>query len=89
MQKSRSLHMVEWSMTGVERQRGEYRFTVKDKEGEIVWLVSEPVGIPLKIIGTTGTDLQVGFELAPGTTRPQAEALARAMNNGIAHIVLF
>jgi hypothetical protein len=81
--------MVEWSMTGVERQRGEYRFTVKDKEGETVWLVGEPTGNPLKIIGTTGEDLQMGFELASGTTRRDAEALARAMNNGIAHIVLF
>jgi hypothetical protein len=81
--------MAEWSVSGVERQRGEYRFTVKDKEGETIWLVGEPAGIPLKIIGATGTDLQVGFELAPGTTRREAEALARAMNNGIACIVLF
>ena len=81
--------MVEWSSTGVERQRGEYRFTVKDKEGEAVWLVGEPTGSPLKIVGTTGEDLQVGFELAVGTTRREAEALARAMNTNIAHIVLF
>jgi len=81
--------MVEWSSTGVERQRGEYRFTVKDQEGETVWLVGEPTGSPLKIIGTTGEDLQVGFALAASTTRRDAEALAQAMNTRIAYIVLF
>jgi hypothetical protein len=81
--------MVEWSMTGVERRRGEYRFTVKDKEGETVWLVGEPAGSSLKIIGTAGEDLQVGFELAAGTTRCDAEALAQATNKCIAYIVLF
>ena len=67
--------MVEWSKPGVERQRGDYKFIVKYKEGETVWLVGEPAGNPLKIIGTTGEDLQVGFELAAGTTRSDAEAL--------------
>jgi len=81
--------MVEWSRPGVERQRGEYHFTVKDKEGETVWLVAEPAGSPLKIIGTAGEDLQVGFDLAPGTTRSDAEALAQVMNRRIANIVLF
>lgn len=81
--------MVEWSMTGVERQQGAYRFTVKDKEVNAVWIVAEPAGAPLKIIGTGGDDLQVGFELAAGTTRSDAEALARAMNRIIAQIVLF
>ena len=81
--------MVEWSSAGVERQRGEYHFTVKDKEGETVWLVAEPAGSPLKIIGTAGEDLQVGFDLAPGTTRSDAEALAQVMNRRIANIVLF
>jgi hypothetical protein len=59
----------------------------KDKEGEIVWLVGEPAGSAL--IGTTGEDLQVGFELPAGTTGCDAEALARAMNKCIAYIVLF
>jgi hypothetical protein len=81
--------MTEWVMNGVERQRGQYRFTVKDKEGDDVWLGCEPAGNPLKIIGTKGEDLQVGFDLAPGTTRSEAEALVRAMNNAITHIVLF
>ena len=49
----------------------------------------EPTGSPLKIIGTTGEDLQVGFALAAGTTRRDAEALAQAMNTRIAYIVLF
>jgi hypothetical protein len=31
--------MVEWSLTGVERQHGAYRFVVKDKEGDEVWIV--------------------------------------------------
>ena len=81
--------MTEWVANGVEPQRGEYRFRVKEKEGGTVWLGCEPAGIALKIVSTNGEDLQVGFDLAPGTTRSEAEALARAMNNGITHIVLF
>jgi hypothetical protein len=81
--------VVEWNMTGVERQRGTYRFIVKDKEGDAVWIVAEPAGTPLKIIGTTGEDLQVGFDLEAGTPRIEAEALARAMNNIIVQIALF
>ena len=81
--------MVEWVMTGVEPQRGEYRFTVKDKEGDTVWLVGEPAGSPLKIISTTGDDLQVAFDLTVGTTSHEAEALAETMNRYIASIVLF
>ncbi len=81
--------MMEWGMNGVEPQRGEYRFTVKDKEGDAVYLACEPTGIALKIIGTNGEDLQVGFDLALGTTRREAEALVRAMNKCITHIVLF
>ena len=45
-----------------------------------------PTGVPLKIIGPTGEDLHVGFDLAPGTTMDQAHALARAMNSRITHI---
>jgi hypothetical protein len=81
--------MIQWVMNGVEPQRGKYRFKVKDKEGDAVWLACEPAGVPLKIVGTKGDDLQVGFDLTPGTTRSEAEALVRAMNKAITHIVLF
>jgi hypothetical protein len=81
--------MTKFHMTGTQRQSGEYRWTVKDEEGETFWLVGEPVGVPLKIIGTKGEDLQVGFDLTPGTTEDEAYALARAMNSRITHIVLF
>jgi hypothetical protein len=81
--------MVEWSMTGVECQQGAYRFTVKDKEADVAWIVAEPAGAPLKIVGTTGDDLHVGFELAAGSTRSDAEALTRTMNKFITHIVRF
>ncbi len=81
--------MTEWVATGVEPQRGEYRFRVKDREGDEFCLACEPVGIALKIIGSTGEDLQVGFDLSPGTTRSEAEDLVRAMNKAITHIVLF
>jgi hypothetical protein len=81
--------MTEWVANGVEPQRGEYRFTVKDEEGDAVYLACEPVGIALKIVGTNGEDLQVGFDLVPGTTRSEAEALALAMNSAITHIVVF
>jgi hypothetical protein len=51
------------------------------------WSASRSL-LSLKIIGNTGEDLQVGSELAVDTTRC-AEALARAMDKCIAHIVLF
>jgi hypothetical protein len=80
--------MATFHMTGVEPQRGEYRWTVKEKANGAPWLCGEPTGVPLKIIGPTGEDLGVGFDLAAGTTLDQAHALARAMNNRITHIVL-
>lgn len=81
--------MTEFHMVGVDPQRGEYRFTVKEKADGMPWLVGEPVGVPLRIIGTTGDDLQVGFDLVPGTTLDEAQAIARTMNDCIARIVLF
>jgi hypothetical protein len=81
--------MVEWYTSGVEPHSGEYCFKVKDKEGEVVWIAAEPTGVPLKIIGSKGRDLQVGFDLAPGTTPSEARTLADAMNKGIVQIVLF
>jgi hypothetical protein len=68
-------------------QRGEYRFTIKDKEGDECWLFCEPTGVTLK--NANGKDLQVGFGLAPGITRNEVESLAQAMNKAITHIVLF
>ena len=81
--------MTTFYMTGVEPQRGEYRWTVKDNTDGTPFLVGEPTGVPLKIVGTTGEDLQVGFELAPRTKLNDAKAIARLMNHRITHIVLF
>jgi hypothetical protein len=36
-----------------------------------------PTGVPLKIIGPTGEDLHVGFDLAPGTTNVACQRCAR------------
>ena len=53
------------------------------------WLTGEPIGTPLKIVGTEGEDLHIGFTLEAGTTRGQAFSLARVMNKHIAAIKLF
>jgi hypothetical protein len=76
-------------ITGVERQRGQYRFTVKEKEDGTPWIAGEPVGDTLKIIGPKGDDLEIGFMLRPGTTIQQAHEVARCMNNWIVDTVLF
>ena len=81
--------MTTFHMTGVEPQRGEYRWTVKENTDGTPFLVGEPTGVPLKTVGTTGEDLQVGFELAPRTKLNDAKAIARLMNHRITHIVLF
>jgi hypothetical protein len=80
--------MATWYKLGTEPQRGEYHWTVKDKEGDEVWIAGEPTGDPLKVIGIDGDDLGVGFELPPGTTFEEAREVAKFMNEWISQIVL-
>jgi hypothetical protein len=80
--------MTNFHFAGVEPQRGECRWTVKENANGTPFLFGEPTGVPLKIIGPTGEDLEVGFELAPGTTIDEAHSLARVMNSRITHIAL-
>ncbi len=74
---------------GVEPQRGDYRYKVAEKEDGTPWIAGEPAGSPLKIIGTKGNDLGIGFTLRPGTTYQQAQEVAKYMNTWIVDIVLF
>jgi hypothetical protein len=56
-------------------ERGEFRFTVKDNEGDEQWIVFEPVGSRLKSIKGL-----LGFQLKAGAN---AKAVAQFLN---AHI---
>ncbi|GLH78112.1 hypothetical protein [Bradyrhizobium sp. SZCCHNS3051] len=69
--------MVEGSMTGVACRRGACQSTARDKEADAASVAAEPAGAPLKIVGTTGDDSQLSFELAAGATRGDAEAFMR------------
>jgi len=81
------------NLSGVEPQRGQYRYTVKEREDGSPWIATEPAGVSLKIIGTNGSDLQIGFTLRPSTTLEEAHkvarTLARCMNDSIAEISLY
>ncbi len=80
---------AKWHFAGVEPQRGQYRYTVKEKEDGTPWIAGEPSGRPLKIIGTKGNDLGIGFTLRPDMTYQQAQEVAEYMNKWIVDIVLF
>jgi hypothetical protein len=80
--------MVDWIATGAEPQRGNYSYRVKEGNSG-PWIAAEPAGNPLRIVGTEGQDLNVGFNLRPGATIEQATQIARLMNDWIVSIELF
>jgi hypothetical protein len=80
--------MVEWQPKGVPPQQGEYRYVVKEGDSG-PWIVAEPAGNSLKIVGTNGEDMNFGFRLRPRTTIQEAHALAKAMNERITEIELW
>jgi hypothetical protein len=56
-------------------ERGEFRFTVKDREGDEQWIAFEPVGPSLKSIkGLLGFDLKAGAD---------AKAVAQFLNTHV------
>jgi hypothetical protein len=78
-----------WYFVGVEPQRGQYFYAVRETaEGE-PWIAGEPAGDRLKIIGTKGNDLEIGFTLRPGTTDEQARMVAGCKNDWIVDVVLY
>jgi hypothetical protein len=77
-----------WISTGVEPQRGQYRYTVKEMADGTPWLFGEPVGDTLKIVGTKGDDLHIGFYLRPGATLEDAHRVAKCMNDWLLDTVL-
>jgi hypothetical protein len=78
-----------FAVAGVERQRGQYRYRVKEGENGTPWIDGEPAGNTLKIIGSAGEDLQIGFTLRSGTTYEEAERVAKWMDDWIADIMLY
>jgi len=76
-------------ITGVEPQRGQYRYTVKETADGRPWIAGEPAGDTIKIVGAKGEDLNIGFTLQPGTTYQQAQDVAKYLNKWIVDIVLF
>jgi hypothetical protein len=80
--------MASWYFLGVEPQRGQYFYAVKETGEGVPWIAGEPAGDRLKIIGTKGNDLEIGFTLRPGTTHEQARKVAKCMNDWIVDTVL-
>ena len=69
-------------------QRGEYRWIVKETDGRW-WLVAEPCGARIKIIGPDGRDLQIALNLRPDMSRDRAHQLAEMLNARVATVELF
>lgn len=81
--------MTEW-YSGVEPQRGQYRWTVKESGTGTPWLLGEPVGETIKIVGATGEDdLEFGFYLRPGTNLQEAQEVASFLNDRITDVIVF
>ena len=81
--------MTNWLATGVEPQRGRYSFRVKEAADGTPWIAAEPAGDTIKIVGSKGGDLQIGFFLRPGATIDDAQKVAEAMNRWIAETILY
>ena len=81
--------MVSWFPPGVEPQHGQYRWTVKEHVDGTPWLVGEPVGNTIKIVGAKGEDMMIGFDLRPGATIDDAHKVAKFMNDWIVDTILF
>ena len=65
-------------------ERGQYRFVVKDTEGDRCFIVAEPAGSEIeKIRGDV-----LALDLHPGATRQEAELLVEMLNRHIASISL-
>jgi hypothetical protein len=80
--------MINWISSGVEPQRGQYRYVVKETADGTPWILGEPFGNTLKIVGTNGNDLHIGFYLRPGATLEDAHRVAASMNDWIVDTVL-
>jgi hypothetical protein len=78
-----------WYFLGVERQRGQYLYAVKEREDGTPWIAGEPAGDTIKIVGTKGDDLEIGYTLRPGTTIEQARMVAKCMSDWIVDVVLY
>jgi hypothetical protein len=65
-------------------ERGQYRFVVKDKEGDERFIAAEPAG---DVIQKISGDL-LAFDLHPGATYQEAELIAEMLNRHVVSISL-
>jgi len=77
------------NFAGVESQKGHYYYKATAMEDGTLLILAECEGDAIKIVGTDGQDMGIGFTLRPGTTHQEARALANSMNRWIADIRLF
>jgi hypothetical protein len=66
------------------RERGHYRFMVKESARGIFWIAAEPAGDTIKSLD----DCVLGFDLEPGATHGHAVAVADFLNRNIDAITL-
>jgi hypothetical protein len=66
------------------RERGQYRFTVKESARGAFWVAAEPAGDTIKSLD----DCVLGFDLEPGATHGHAVAVADFLNRNIVAITL-
>jgi hypothetical protein len=65
-------------------ERGQYHFTVKEGDGDRVFIAAEPAG---DVIEKIRGDL-LAFDLQPGAMREEAQLVAEMLNRHIASISL-
>ncbi len=66
------------------RERGQYRFAVKEAVRGAFWIAAEPAGDTIKSLD----DCVLGFDLGAGATHAHAVAVADYLNRNIAAITL-
>jgi hypothetical protein len=66
------------------RERGQYRFAVKEAGRGAFWIAAEPAGDTIKSLD----DCVLGFDLGAGATHAHAVAVADYLNRNIAAITL-
>jgi hypothetical protein len=66
------------------RERGQYRFIVKESARGSFWVAAEPAGDTIKSLD----DCVLGFDLEPGATHGHAVSVADFLNRSIVAITL-
>ena len=66
------------------KERGQYRFTVKESARGAFWIAAEPAGDTIKSLH----DCVLGFDLEPRASHGHALAVAEFLNRNVAAITL-